>query len=89
MNTNTMRLDAEFRAHASGVRRGDTAGWLTWAKSGLASLRGMRQRRRAIAELSRMSDWRLADMGIPRDRIAEVVDGLIAREGPDFGGTGQ
>jgi uncharacterized protein YjiS (DUF1127 family) len=45
----------------------------------------IRQRRRAIGELAQMSDSRLRDLGIPRDQIAEVVDGLIAREGPAMG----
>lgn len=36
-------------------------------------------RRRAIRELVRMQDWRLADLGIERGRIPEIVDGLIAR----------
>jgi uncharacterized protein YjiS (DUF1127 family) len=48
-------------------------------------MRRIQQRRRAIGELARMSDWRLQDLGIPRDQIAEVVDGLIARQGPSMG----
>jgi len=36
-------------------------------------------RRRAILELARMQDWRLADLGIERGRIPEIADGLIAR----------
>lgn len=41
-------------------------------------LRDGADRRRAILELGRMQDWRLADMGIERGRIPEIVDGLIA-----------
>ena len=36
-------------------------------------------RRRAILELARLPDWRLADLGIERGRIPEIVEGLIAR----------
>lgn len=39
----------------------------------------MADRRRAILALARMQDWRLADLGIERGRIPEIVDGLIAR----------
>ena len=85
MSSNTIRLDTGFRTDTARDGSGDARGWLGWARSGYAALRRHRQRRRAIAELARMSDWRLADMGIPRDQIAEVVDGLIEREGPDVG----
>ncbi len=37
-------------------------------------------RRHAIRGLRRMSDPRLADIGIARHRIPEVVDGLIAQK---------
>ncbi len=84
MNTSQIQLATDFRVDAPG-----TASWpsevgtvLAWAKNRLAVVRRLRQRRRAIGELSRMPDWQLRDMGIPRDQIAEVVDGLIAREGP-------
>jgi uncharacterized protein YjiS (DUF1127 family) len=82
MSTNTIRLNAEIRADTARPRAG---GWPAGLKNGLEWLRRVHQRRRAIAELSRMADWRLADLGIPRDRIAEVVDGLIEREGPTAG----
>ena len=77
MSTNTIRLEADLRASTP-----DTRGWLGWARKGFQALKRTRQRRRAIAELSRMSQWRLADLGIQRDQIAEVVDGLIERGGP-------
>ena len=85
MSTNAIQLDAEFRVETSRARSPETAGWLNWAKHRFEAVRRLRQRRRAISELSRMSDWRLADMGIPRDQIAEVVDGLIERGGPAIG----
>lgn len=75
MTTNTIRLDTGIRKDIPGARPAGLANVLAW-------LRRVRQRRRAIAELARMPDWRLADLGIPRDRIVEVVDGLIEREGP-------
>jgi uncharacterized protein YjiS (DUF1127 family) len=80
MSTNTIRLEADLRAAAP-----DARGWLGWARKGFQALRRMRQRRRAIVELSRMSRWRLADLGIRQDQIAKVVDGLIEREGPGLG----
>ncbi len=86
MNTNQIRLGADFRAAAPRAwpHAPDIGAWLAWAKNRLEAARGLRQRRQAIAELSRMPDWRLADLGIPRGQIAEVVDGLIAREGPSI-----
>jgi uncharacterized protein YjiS (DUF1127 family) len=87
MSTNTMQLDPEFRVETSRARSAEATAWLNWAKNRFEALRRRRQRRQAIAELSRMSDWRLADMGIPRDQIAEVVDGLIERDGPAAGRT--
>lgn len=87
MNTNRIGLATDFRVAApgSGSRFLEFHAWLAWAKNRLEAVRRLGQRRRAIAELSRMSDWRLRDMGIPRDQIADVVDGLIAREGPSVG----
>ena len=82
MNSNTMQLDTKSGAAISRHRPAPVAGWLDAAKGVLAAFRRVRQRRRAIGELARMSDWRLADLGIPRDRIPEVVDGLIARQAP-------
>lgn len=73
MTTNTIQLEGGFRA--AGTRSAGAAGWL-------AAFRRRRQRRLAISELTRMSDSRLADLGIPRGQIREVVDGLIARQGP-------
>lgn len=83
MNTNTIQLDRGSGTAISRDRRTTSTGWLDGARRALAGLRRMEQRRRAISELARMSDWRLADLGIPRDRIPEVVDGLIAREAPE------
>ncbi len=87
MTTHQLRLDAGFPVAATraGSRPLGTGAWLTWATDRLEAVRRIRQRRRAIGELARMSDWRLQDLGIPRDQIAEVVDGLIAREGPPMG----
>jgi uncharacterized protein YjiS (DUF1127 family) len=84
MNTNHIGLGTDFRADTSGQPCVDTGGLRTWARARLEAFRRYQQRRRAIAELVRMSDWRLADLGIPRERIPEVVDGLIAREGPAY-----
>lgn len=86
MSSNTIRLDTGFPADPAGTGSRDAAGWLGWARNGYLALRRHRQRRQAIVELSRMPDWRLADMGIPRGQIAEIVDGLIAREGPSAAG---
>jgi uncharacterized protein YjiS (DUF1127 family) len=84
MNTNTIHIGADLGVETprGRPRTPDVSTVLTWANSRLAAVRRLRQRRRAIIELSRMSDAGLRDLGIPRDRIAEVVDGLIAREGP-------
>ncbi len=87
MTTNQLRLATGFPVATTGTGSWPpgVGAWLTWATDRLAVIRRIRQRRRAIGELARMSDWRLQDLGIPRDRIAEVVDGLIAREGPSMG----
>ncbi len=82
MNTNQIHLGTDFGGELSRARASEPGAWLLWAKDRFAAVRRLHQRRRAIGELARMSDWRLQDMGIPRDQIAEVVDGLIAREGP-------
>jgi uncharacterized protein YjiS (DUF1127 family) len=87
MTTHELRLDTGFPVAATraGSRPLDIDPWLRWAADRLAAVRRIQQRRRAIGELARMSDSRLQDLGIPRDQIAEVVDGLIAREGPAMG----
>ena len=87
MTTKQLHLDTDFPVAAAGTGSWppEIGAWLTWATGRLAMIRRMRQRRRAIGELARMPDWRLQDLGIPRDQIAEVVDGLIAREGPSLG----
>ncbi len=87
MTTHQLQLDTGFPVAATGTgsRPLGVDAWLRWATDRLAMIRRMRQRRRAIGELARMPDWRLQDLGIPRDQIAEVVDGLIAREGPSLG----
>ena len=84
MNTNTMQIGAGLGVETPRARPRilDFSGLLTWTRGRLAAVRVLRQRRRAISELARMSDGRLADLGIPRGQIPEVVDGLIAREGP-------
>ena len=84
MTTHQLQLDTGFPVAATGTgsRPLGVDAWLGWAADRLAAIRRIRQRRRAIGELTRMSDWRLQDMGIPRDQIVEVIDGLIAREGP-------
>lgn len=86
MNTNQMRLSPDGCTAGLEVRPSSTDRLHTWASQRFAALRRYQQRRGAIAELRRMSDWRLADLGIPRERIVEVVDGLIAREGPEVKG---
>ena len=82
MNTNTIPMGAEFQAADARSHAVGKSGWRALLKGRLQAVGRVRQRRRAINQLSRMSDEALLDMGIPRDRIPEVVDGLIAREGP-------
>lgn len=84
MSTNTIPMGAEFQAEAARTpaHGAGEGGWLALLQGRLQAVGRMRQRRRAINQLSRLSDGALLDMGIPRDRIPEVVDGLIAREGP-------
>jgi uncharacterized protein YjiS (DUF1127 family) len=82
MNTNQIRLESGFPVAGPEVCAKATGGLRAWALGRLEALRRHQQRRRAISELARMSDWRLADLGIPREQIREVVDGMIAREGP-------
>ncbi len=91
MNTNRTGLATNFpmAAPRTGPRSLGRNAWLAWAKNRLQTMRRLRQRRRAVAELSRMPDWRLQDVGIPRDRIAQVVDGLMARQGPSVGRRAQ
>ena len=48
----------------------------------LAQIRAWQARRRASAELRRLDDHALADIGIERDAIPEIVDGLVARDAP-------
>jgi uncharacterized protein YjiS (DUF1127 family) len=81
-HTNTIRSSTGL-----GFQQGTGGGLLARARQGLESLRRHQQRRQAIRELSRMSDWRLRDMGIERGHIAEVVDGLMARQGSTPRGT--
>lgn len=76
-NTNTIRTGTGL-----GFQQDAGGGLFKWTKQRLEGLRRHRQRRLAIRELSRMSDWRLRDLGIERGHITEVVDGLIARQGP-------
>ncbi len=87
MTTKQLHLDTDFPVAAAGTGSWPPkiGAWLTWATDRLAAIRRIRQRRQAIGELARMPDWRLQDLGIPRDQIAEVVDGLIARQGPSMG----
>ncbi len=87
MNTNQLQFGTDFRVEAArtGSRPLVIGAWLKWARDRLEAVDRILQRRRTIAELARMSDWRLQDLGIPRDQIAEVVDGLIARQGPSMG----
>jgi uncharacterized protein YjiS (DUF1127 family) len=86
MNTNQIRLSPDCCTAELDTRSSFADGLRNWASQRFTALRRYQQRRIAIAELRRMSDWRLADLGIPRERIVEVVDGLIAREGPDVRG---
>jgi uncharacterized protein YjiS (DUF1127 family) len=87
MTTQQLHLDRDFPLAAAGTGSWlpGVGAWLTWATDRLAAIRRIQQRRQAIGELARMSDWQLQDLGIPRDQIAEVVDGMIAREGPSSG----
>ncbi len=89
MNTNTVLMGTDLGVETPRARPRfpDFGGLLSWAKGRLAAIRLLRQRRKAIGELARMSNKRLEDLGIPRGQIPEVVDGLIARQGPGFGGS--
>ena len=84
MNTNTIRMGTDLGVETSRARPRipEFGGLLSWAKGRAEAIRVLRQRRKAIGELARMSNQRLEDLGIPRGQIPEVVDGLIAREGP-------
>ena len=77
MNTNSVRIRTDFPAVSSAAT--PMGGWLDGVKRIFASIGRWHRRNRAIAELSRMPDWRLEDMGIPRGRIPEAVDGLMGR----------
>lgn len=79
MNSNTNTIGTSPRLELAQCA---DSGLLNWARQRLAGLRRHQQRRQAIRELSRMSDWRLRDMGIERGHIAAVVDGLMERQGP-------
>ncbi len=48
----------------------------------LAQVRAWQARRRANAELRRLDDRVLADIGIERGAIPAIVDGLVARGAP-------
>ena len=77
MNTNTVQIRTDLHGQRP------VGAWLEPLRRVVAALRRRHERRQAIAELARMPDWRLDDMGIPRGRIVEVVDGLVARRGPE------
>ena len=49
----------------------------------LATWQRKRNRRAAIRHLRSMPGYLLADVGIPPDRVAEVVDGLLAQRDRD------
>lgn len=84
MTTNTIPVGPDLGSvHPGAVLPTDEIRWLAPIKRHLAALQRRRARRQAILALSRMSDAALLDIGIPRDRIPDAVDGLIAREGPD------
>lgn len=75
---------------AGGQCRRGLAGWVIGAIARTVQ-RGVRRHRRrvAIAELQSLSDRQLADVGIERHRIAEIVDATLAREaGRDRDGGG-
>lgn len=48
-----------------------------------------RRRREAISELSRLSNRQLSDIGISRQQIREVVDGLLAKADGQFDHAGR
>jgi hypothetical protein len=47
-----------------------------------AAYRQSRRRQAAIRDLKRLSAEQLDDIGIPADRLGEVVDALLARPAP-------
>ena len=88
MNTNTVHIGTELRAAAP------AAGWLAPLWRAAAAIRRRYRRGQAIAELSRMPDWRLEDMGISRGQIVDVVlaavvrvDRLVVHGAPPVGGA--
>lgn len=83
---NTHYADTDFdtrRAAGSSSRITPVARLLHLVTAFVHSLRQplarFRRRRESIRALSRLNDRQLRDIGIERDRIAEVVDGLARR----------
>ncbi len=54
----------------------------------VAAYKKWRERAVEIRELERLSDHLLADIGIPRAQIREVVEGLVGRNGHPRKDTG-
>lgn len=50
---------------------------------GLSSLRRAGARRAALRELYRLDDRLLADIGLRREQVAELVDGMFRRDGAE------
>ncbi len=60
----------------------------SFLKGLVAAYKKWRQRAVAIRELERLSDYQLADIGIARAQIREVVEGLVGRDGHPRKDTG-
>lgn len=58
-----------------------SGGWKQFFQRNIiAPLQRQRRRRAAIADLEAMTDHLLADLGISRDDIPDVVEGLMSRD---------
>ncbi|NIR30084.1 MAG: DUF1127 domain-containing protein [Gammaproteobacteria bacterium] len=70
--------DQPARARAGG---GSLTSLVGAGKRVITHLRRARRRRQAINELSALSDAQLADIGVMRELIPEIVDGLLHTQG--------
>lgn len=90
MNTQCMQTRLEPGAGLISAAGRTESGTRSWLKGLYARVAGSarrlalsfdraQSRRAAIRELSRLSDGQLADIGISRGQIREVVDGLMRK----------
>ena len=62
------------------LRRGNLRRMLFIQRNVIEPMQRRRRRRAAVADLERLSDQLLADIGISRAEIPRVVDGLVSRD---------